>query len=134
MFKKLIIHLFDLDDRKDMLLKAKNNQKKFDDRYWSEKLQENEERLKREHELEIQEYQAQISMLQDQVNDYKNRERELDKKEFWLKKQTKENSFMATKIASKVEDFGLNVMKIVGEMKGIKQEAEDHKIKIESKW
>lgn len=133
MFKKLIIHLFDLDDIKDMLLKAKNNQKKLDDRYWSEKLQENEERLKREHELEIQEYQAQISMLQDQVNDYKNRERELDKKEFWLKKQTKENSFMATKIASKVEDFGLNVMKIVGEMKGIKQEAEDHKVKIESK-
>ncbi len=133
MFKKLIIHLFDLNDIKDMLLKAKNNQKKLDDRYWFEKLQENEERLKREHELEIQEYQAQISMLRDQVNDYKNRERELDKKEFWLKKQTKENSFMATKIASKVEDFGLNVMKIVGEMKGIKQEAEDHKIKIESK-
>jgi hypothetical protein len=40
---------------------------------------------------------------------------------------------MATKIAMKVEEFGLKILDIVGEMKGIKDEAENNKKRIEAK-
>jgi len=133
MFKKFLVSLFSLKDIQDMLLKAKIQQKKLDEHYWKEKLQDIVERLNRERELDVQEFMAQITMLGDQIEDYKKREKELDKKEYNLKKQAKDNSFMATKIALKVEDFGLKILDIVGEMKGIRSEAEEHKLKIENK-
>jgi cell shape-determining protein MreC len=116
-----------------MLKKSKERQKKLDEKYWGEKLEDALSHQKREHELEIQEKNAEISMLQDTIKSYKQREKELDTREYMIKKNAKENSFMATKIASKVEDFGIAVLGIVGEMKGVREDAEKNKLRIESK-
>jgi len=133
MMKRLVIKIFKLDDISDMIYKSKRRQKELDDKFWKEKLQDGLDHLKREQLLELQEKDAQISMLNEQVNEYKKRERDLDKKEYFIKKQSKENSHMATKLNSKIEDFGISIMKIAGEMKGIRAEAEEHKLKIESR-
>jgi len=133
MFTKLILKIFKLHDISEKLIKAKQQQKRVDDKYWSEKLADFEEKMKREHELEIQEYQAQIEILNQKLKDYKKREKDIDTREYYLRKQANDNTLMATKITSKVEDFGMAIIKIVGEMKGIKKEVEDHKVKIEGK-
>jgi len=132
-FKLLIIKLFRLTDLTDMLKKSKERQKRLDEKYWKEKLEDALSHQKREHELELQEKNAEISMLQDIIKSYKQREKELDNREYLIKKNAKENSFMATKIASKVEDFGIAVLGIVGEMKGVREDAENNKLRIESK-
>ena len=75
MFTKIILRIFKLNDISEKLIKAKQQQKKVDDKYWSEKLIDLKEKLKREHELEIQEYQAQIEILNQKLKDYKKREK-----------------------------------------------------------
>jgi hypothetical protein len=131
MMKKLIIKLFRLKDISGLLIEAKKQQQKLDAKFWIERMKDKEEKLKNEHELEIQDYISQIALLDDQIEDFKKREKELDRKDFAVRKQSKENAFIATKIATKVEDFALSVMKIVGEMQGVKNEAQEHKLRIE---
>jgi hypothetical protein len=133
MFKKLLIKIFRLNDISAMILKAKKKQKQLDEQYWTEKMEDSIEHLKREHSLELQEKDAQISMLEDKIKTYKSLEKELATKEYTLKKEAKENAFMATKIALKVEEFGLRVLDIVGEMNGVKDDAENNRKRIEQK-
>lgn len=133
MIKKLVIKLFKLNDLSDILFKAKQQQKTLDEKYWKEKMSDREEHLNRERELELQELYAQISMLEDKLKVYKAREKELDSKEYMIKREAKEQAFMATKIALKVDDFGLKILGIVGEMKGIKDDAELNRKRVEQK-
>lgn len=133
MLTKLVIKLFGLTDISDKLIEAKQHQKQIDEKYWKEKLFDLEEKLKRVHALEVQEYKAQLEMKAEQLKEYKKKEKELDRKEYHLKIQARENAHMAFKISSKVEDFGNAVIKIVGEMKGVKKEVEDYKELIENR-
>jgi len=128
--KKIIIHICKLDSISDMLSVAKENQKKLDEKYWSQKLNHTIEQLKYKHQLEIQEKDAQIAELESIILSLKNKEKELAKQEYFIKKQTLENFYFANKITSKIEDFALSIMSIVGEIKGIKDEAEKNKLKI----
>lgn len=131
--KKLIIKFLKLNDISSMLIKAKTQQKKLDEKYWSEKLRDSDERMKRERDLDSQEFTAQITMLQDQVSDYKKRERELEIREHSVRQQAKENSFLATKMNLKVGDLAKAIIKISEEMVGLKTESEKHSYKIENK-
>jgi len=133
MLKKIIIKIFRLKDISALLIKARLSQKKLDEKYWTERLEEQAEQLNNEHELELQELQSQITLLQDQIADYKKRERELDKKDFYVRTQAKEGALIATRVSSKTAEFGMCIMNLVGEMQGIKDEAEKHKIRVESK-
>jgi len=133
MIKKLVIKIFKLNDISDILIKARQFQKKLDDKIWTEKIKNILEKIKMEHKLEIQELESQMTLLKDQLLECKKFEKELNKKDFHVRIQAKDNALIATRIAQKVEDFGMNVMKIVGEMKGVREEAEEHKIKIEQK-
>jgi hypothetical protein len=131
--KKFIVKIVGLSDISDMILSSKKKQKQLDERFWTEKIQEIKLHLNREHSLELQEKDAQIIMLEDSIKAYKEREKELNSREYNAKRQAKDNSHMAIKIRSKVEEFGLAVMSIVGEFKGIQEEAESNKLKIEQK-
>jgi hypothetical protein len=131
--KLLIIKIFGLTDISDKLKKAKENQKKLDEKYWKEQLEETILHLNREHELELQEKDATIAMLEDKVKTYKARETELNNREYTVKKEAKENAFMATSISMKVEDFAMKILDVVGEMKGVKDEAENNRKRIEKK-
>jgi len=133
LFKKFMVRILGLSDISDMILSSKKRQKQLDEKYWTEKIQEIKLHLNREHSLELQEKDAQIAMLEDSIRSYKGREKELDSREYNTKRQSKDNSFMATRISSQVEELGLMIMKFVGEMKGIKDDAEFNKLKIESK-
>ena len=133
MFKKLIIKLFKLNDISGMILQGKKRQKQLDEKYWKEKIEDITLHLNREHDLELQEKDATISMLEDTIASYKSREKELANREHETKRCSKENSFMASKISSQVDEFGMAIMRIVGNMKGIKEEAEKNKQRIEQK-
>jgi hypothetical protein len=133
MMERLFIKLFPQSDISVMLRKSKENQKQLDDKYWKEQLDEALAHRDREHELELQEKDAEISMLKDIIKTYKTREKEFNLREFEIKKNAKENSHTAARIASKVEDFGLAVMNIVGEMKGVREDADKNKTRIENK-
>ncbi len=131
MIRKFIIRIFKLTDISDLLLKTKKNQKKMDDIYWSAKLQDREEKLTRFFELERQELTAQIDMLNQQISDYRKREKDLCQREFLIKKQGKFNLYMASRLDSKVEDFGKAILSIVGEIKGIKDEVSTNRIRVD---
>jgi len=130
MVKKFIIKLFMLTDINDMILQGKKKQKHLDEKFWKEKLQDNTIHLNREHSLEIQELQAQISMLEDSIKVYKSKAKEVENKEYENRKCAKKNSFVATKMSTQIEDFAMSIMSIVGKMKGIKEEAEKNKLEI----
>ena len=133
MFKKIIVKVFGLTDIKDMILQGKKSQKDLDEKYWKEQLKDLKLSLNREHQLELSEKDAQISMLEDSVKYYKSREKELDSREHQMKLQVKDNYFVATEIASSMEDVGLTIMGFVGKIQGIKNKANDHKLRIEKK-
>ena len=64
------------------------------------------------------------------INNLKQNEKELNQKEYFIKKQTLENIYFINKIASKIENFSINLMPIVGEIKGINDEIEQQKKKL----
>jgi hypothetical protein len=130
MTKKLIIKLFKLHDISSMLVQAKEKQRQLDKKYYDQELEEELFRLKTKHSLDLQEKDATITLLEEKIKTYKQREKELDNKEYSIKKDAKENAFMATKISIKVEEFALKIMDIVGDMKGIEAEADSHKKRI----
>jgi len=133
MFKKFVVKFFGLTDISDMILQGKKTQKELDERYWKERLADLRLSLNREHQLELSEKDAQISMLEDSVRGYKAREKELDSREHKMKLQVKDNSFVVTKISSAVDDLSMTISSFVGTMRGIKSEADEHKLRIEKK-
>ena len=133
MFKKIIVKIFGLSDIRDMILQGKRRQKDLDEKYWKERLADLKLSLNREHQLELSEKDAQISMLEESVRGYKIREKELDSREHKMKLQVKDNSFVVTKISSAVDDLSMTINGFVGTMRGIKSEADDHKLRIEKK-
>jgi len=50
-----------------------------------------------------------------------------------MKLQVKDNSFVVTKISSAVDDLSMTISSFVGTMRGIKSEADEHKLRIEKK-
>ena len=131
--RKVIIKLFTLDDITDLIISAKQKQKQVDDKHWHDIMQENEKRLQREYSLELQEKDSTISMLEQHIQMFKDKEKEMSKKEFLVRKQVKANYNVAQGIVSQLDEFNKNVAKIYGEIAGLKDNAELHKKKIENK-
>ncbi len=133
MIKTWVIKIFKLEDISELLLKSKQKQKALDNRYWKEILDENINRLNREHALELQEKDAQISMLNQHIDTYKQREKEVDQKEFNARKQVKQNYAVAINMSSVIQEFGENINKMFGKMQGIKDSVTKNKLEIEEK-
>lgn len=133
MIKTWVIKIFKLEDISELLLKSKQKQKALDNRYWKEILDENINRLNREHALELQEKDAQISMLDQHIDTYKQREKEVDQKEFNARKQVKQNYAVAINMSSVIQEFGENINKMFGKMQGIKDSVTKNKLEIEEK-
>lgn len=133
MIKRIVIKLFKLHDIADLLLKSKQKQKRLDDDYWKDVLKENIDRLNREHELELQEKDAQISMLNQHIESYKQREKEIDKKEFQAKSQIKQNSFVMRSASDFMKEFAESINIIYGRMDKLKETVDKQKKAIEEK-
>lgn len=131
--QKLAIRVFRLQDIKNLLLNSKQKQKDLDEKYWKEILQEKIDRLNRDHQLELQEKDAQISMLNQHIDSYKQREKEVDQKEFSARQQIKQNYSVALNIVSEMKDFTDSVNRMYGKMLGIQDTVVKHKSRIEEK-
>lgn len=131
--QKLAIRVFRLQDIKNLLLNSKQKQKELDEKYWKEILQEKIDRLNRDHQLELQEKDAQISMLNQHIDSYKQREKEVDQKEFSARQQIKQNYSVALNIVSEMKDFNDSVNRMYGKMLGIQDTVVKHKSRIEEK-
>lgn len=131
--QKLAIRVFRLQDIKNLILNSKQKQKDLDEKYWKEILQEKIDRLNRDHQLELQEKDAQISMLNQHIDTYKQREKEIDQKEFNARKQVKQNYAVALNIVSEMKDFNDSVNRMYGKMLGIQDTVVKHKSRIEEK-
>lgn len=131
--QKLAIRIFQLQDIKNLLLNSKQKQKDLDEKYWKEILQEKIDRLNRDHQLELQEKDAQISMLNQHIDSYKQREKEVDQKEFSARQQIKQNYSVALNIVSEMKDFNDSVNRMYGKMLGIQDTVVKHKSRIEEK-
>lgn len=131
--QKLAIRVFRLQDIKNLLLNSKQKQKDLDEKYWKEILQEKIDRLNRDHQLELQEKDAQISMLNQHIDSYKQREKEVDQKEFSARQQIKQNYSVALNIVSEMKDFNDSVNRMYGKMLGIQDTVVKHKSRIEEK-
>lgn len=131
--KKLAIRIFQLSDLSNLLLKSKEKQKEIDDKYWKEILKEIVDRLNREHQLELQEKDAHIAMLNQHIDTYKQREKEIDQKEFNARKQVKQNYAVAINMSSVIQEFGDNINRMYGKMQGIKESVTKNKLEIEEK-
>ena len=131
--QKLAIRIFQLQDIKNLLLNSKQKQKELDEKYWKEILQEKIDRLNRDHQLELQEKDAQISMLNQHIDSYKQREKEVDQKEFSARQQIKQNYSVALNIVSEMKDFTDSVNRMYGKMLGIQDTVVKHKSRIEEK-
>lgn len=133
MMTEFLIKWLKPKDVTQIIIKAKNNQKQKDEIFWREILDENISRLKREHELELQEKDSSIAILEQHIQFYKNKENEVREKEFTAKKQIKENYAVAQGIVSRLNEYQLGVNKIFAEIEGIRDKAEIHKEKITMK-
>lgn len=131
--QKLAIRVFRLQDIKNLLLNSKQKQKDLDEKYWKEISQEKIDRLNRDHQLELQEKDAQISMLNQHIDSYKQREKEVDQKEFSARQQIKQNYSVALNIVSEMKDFNDSVNRMYGKMLGIQDTVVKHKSRIEEK-
>lgn len=131
--QKLAIRIFQLQDIKNLLLNSKQKQKELDEKYWKEILQEKIDRLNRDHQLELQEKDAQICMLNQHIDSYKQREKEVDQKEFSARQQIKQNYSVALNIVSEMKDFNDSVNRMYGKMLGIQDTVVKHKSRIEEK-
>ena len=131
--KKFIIKLFKLKDISDLLLKAKQKQKEVDDKYLKEIIQETTDSLNREYQLELQEKDSTITMLEQHIQLYKDREKAMEKREFLAKKQIKENSFVMRHASDYMKDFVESVSATYGKMDKLKDTVENQKQIIENK-
>ena len=136
--KKIIIKIFRLynlseEALKDYVNNATNRQKKLDEKYWRIKIHEELENLQREHELDLHEKDNEISVLEEKLKDLKKKKKEIAVKEALIKRQARENLSVAVRIASKTEDIALALLNTLGEIKGVKDEAEMNKQQIENK-
>ena len=131
MFKKLIIKIFRLNEINDLLIKSKQQQKAVSDKYWKEVRQDEVDCLNRNHLLELQEKDACITMLEEQIKMLKQRERDVDALHFKSKKQIKENYAVSHSIATKIWDFSQMITSIYGELRGITDAVADNKKRIE---
>lgn len=131
--QKLAIKIFKLNDIRSLLFNSKQKQKELDEKYWKEILQEKIDRLNRDHQLELQEKDAHISMLNQHIDSYKQREKEVDQKEFSARQQIKQNYSVALNIVSEMKDFNDSVNRMYGKMLGIQDTVVKHKSRIEEK-
>jgi hypothetical protein len=138
MIRKKIIKLFKLYDisgeaLKEYVQKATDRQKKLDEKYWTIKIHEELESLKREHKLDLHEKDSEILELEEKLKDFKKRKKGLDIKEAKIKEQARNNLSVAVRISSKAEDLEFALLNTLGEMRGIKDEAETNKQLVEGK-
>ena len=136
--RKTIIKLFKLynisdEALKDYVSKATERQKRLDEKYWKERINEEIDSIQREHDLELHEKNTEISMLENKLQQFRKVKTEIEKKSYNNKKQARDNLSIAIRMASKTEDVALALLNTLGEIKGIKDEAENNKILIESK-
>ena len=131
--KRLAIWLFKLNDIFDVLVKAKQKQKADDDKYYKEIIAENTRRSNWEHGLELQEKDSTIALLEQHIQSYKDKEKEVYQREYNAKKQIKINYSIAQGIVSKVKEYCQVTEKINGELMGLKDQAETSRKRIEEK-
>lgn len=136
--RKTIIKLFKLynisdEALKDYVKRATDRQQKLDEKYWKERINEEIDSIQREHDLELHEKNTEISMLENKLQQFRKVKTEIEKKSYNNKKQARDNLSIAIRMASKTEDVALALLNTLGEIKGIKDEAENNKILIESK-
>ncbi len=138
MIRKKIIKIFRLynlsgEALKEYVQKATERQKKLDEKYWAIKIHEELENLKREHELDLHEKDNEIAVLEEKLKDLKKKKKEIATKEALIKRQARDNLSVAVRISSKTEDLALALLNTLGEIKGVKDEAETNKQQIEGK-
>lgn len=131
MIKKFIIWLFRLKDISDNIRHEREKQEKQDEKYWKVKMNDLEEHLARKHKLYVLDFEIELKKAQDEINRLKSRENELDQKEYEIKKLIKEDSYVAEDMYNKVMDLGKTIMKHVGEIGKIKDNAITLKKRIE---
>lgn len=131
--KKLFIKLLGLHDVSKLLLEAKQKQKAMDDKYWHEIIAETEMRMKQQHSLELQEKDSCIAMLNAHIDNYRAKEKEINQREFSVRKQIKENYMVAQGLSARVGDLSESIGKIYGELLGLQDSADRHKRQIEGK-
>jgi len=131
MFRKFIIWVFRLNDIADDIRSERKRQEQQDAKYWKIKLHEQEDHLGRKHRLELLDSEIELRKAQDEIDKLKSREKELDEKEYEIKKLIKEDSYIAEDIHNRVMDLGKTIMKHVGEIGRIKDNAMTLKKRIE---
>jgi chromosome segregation ATPase len=129
----IIIKIFQLTDLTDMLLKAKQSQLKKDKEHYEKLIEDERNILNRKHALDIQEKDSEIIMLQQQIDSYRDREKEVANKEFQAKKQIKENSFVMRYASDNLKEFAETINGIYGKMDKIKDTVDKQKKAIEEK-
>lgn len=129
--KKFGIWLFRLKDIKNIIKREREKQIKQDDKDCEIKLEELREKLQNKHGLEITDYEIRLRKKDDELTKLKNREKELDNKEYEIKKLIKEDAYIVEDIHNKTMDIGKLFMKLVGEIGKIKDSAIDLKRRIE---
>ena len=131
LIRKFIIWAFRLTDIADDIRNERKRQEQQDAKYWKIKLVEQEDHLGRKHRLEILDFEIELRKSQDEIDKLKSREKELDEKEYEIKKLIKEDSYIAEDIHNRVMDLGKTIMKHVGEIGRIKDNALTLKKRIE---
>lgn len=131
--KRLFIKWLKLNDISKLLIEAKQKQKAMDDKYWHEIMSEAEMRMKQQHSLELQEKDSCIAMLNAHIENYRTKEKEINQREFLVRKQIKENYMVAQGLSARVGDLSESIGKIYGELLGLQDSADKHKRKIEGK-
>jgi vacuolar-type H+-ATPase subunit I/STV1 len=131
MIRKFIIWVFRLQDISDDIRNERKKQEAQDEKYWKSKMKELEDHLDRKHSLEMLDFEIEVRKKDDEINKLKSREKELDNREYEIKKLIKEDSYVAEDMYNKVMDMGKSIMKHVGEIGKIKDSALDLKKRIE---
>ena len=131
MIRKFVIWVFRLKDISDDIRHEREKQEKQDEKYWRIKMTELEDHLARKHKLDLLDHEIELKKSQDEIYKLKSRERELDEKEYEIKKLIKEDAYVAEDIHNRVMDLGKTIMKHVGEIGRIKDNAITLKKRIE---
>ena len=131
MIRKFIIWIFRLKDISSDIRRERKKQEEQDERYWKIKFREQEGHLNRKHKLELLDLEIELRKSNDEIKKWENRGKELDEREYEIKKLIKEDSYIAEDIYNRVMDLGKTIMKHVGEIGKIKDNAVELKKRIE---
>lgn len=128
-----MFNLFKPKDITKALLKAREDQQRKDELKIKELLMIQKERLDREYSLKLQDKDAEIMLLNQEIKDMKYKVKNAIDLEYKSSQQIQANVAIATQIAQQMTQFSLSIERIIGKVHGIKTDAELHRNTIENK-